>query len=291
MDWFNTDKVYDCVKVVGIDLMKKKIVDIFWNIIACGFPTNYDLEILRKLVMLNILIFISSSFLVILGTVAVIQNNILLFAVDFIVAFLLVVLLVWLRIRRDPVLPAHVATFGTGLFFLFLVANGGVNQTAFVWCYTFPLASIFLLGKSRGVAATIVLLVFIIGIFATGKQFPYFSEYSTDLIIRFIASYMVVFLFSFVMEKIRVVIQDQLIVANNKLRESLEEVKLLSGLLPICSSCKKIRDDSGYWNQLETYIHDHSDVEFSHSICPDCAKKLYPEFYKEKVANGDSHSR
>ncbi len=69
------------------------------------------------------------------------------------------------------------------------------------------------------------------------------------------------------------------------LQEALDRVNLLSGMLPICASCKKIRDDKGYWNQIETYIRDHSEVEFSHGICPDCAKKLYPEFYDkvEKV--------
>jgi hypothetical protein len=49
----------------------------------------------------------------------------------------------------------------------------------------------------------------------------------------------------------------------------------LSGLIPICASCKKIRDDKGYWNQLETFIQQHSKAEFSHGICPDCMKKLY----------------
>lgn len=61
-----------------------------------------------------------------------------------------------------------------------------------------------------------------------------------------------------------------------KLQETLEEVKTLSGLLPICASCKKIRDDKGYWNQIELYIREHSEAEFTHSICPECAKKLYP---------------
>jgi len=50
------------------------------------------------------------------------------------------------------------------------------------------------------------------------------------------------------------------------------------GLLPICASCKRVRDDKGYWNQLEAYVRDHSEAEFSHGICPDCAEKLYPEF-------------
>ena len=59
---------------------------------------------------------------------------------------------------------------------------------------------------------------------------------------------------------------------------SQEDVKILSGLLPICASCKKIRDDEGPWNQVEEYIHEHSEAQFSHGICPDCRKKLYPEF-------------
>jgi len=64
-----------------------------------------------------------------------------------------------------------------------------------------------------------------------------------------------------------------------ELKEALAKVKALSGLLPICASCKKIRDDKGYWTQVEVYIRDHSEADFSHSICPDCAAKLYPDFY------------
>ncbi len=63
-----------------------------------------------------------------------------------------------------------------------------------------------------------------------------------------------------------------------KLQHALTEVKQLSGFLPICSSCKKIRDDEGYWNQIEAYIREHSEIEFSHSLCPECARKLYPEW-------------
>ena len=75
-----------------------------------------------------------------------------------------------------------------------------------------------------------------------------------------------------------------LIENNRKLEDALSQVKLLSGFLPICSSCKRIRDDKGYWNQIESYIRDHSEAEFSHGICPECAKKLYPEInlYKRK---------
>ncbi len=63
----------------------------------------------------------------------------------------------------------------------------------------------------------------------------------------------------------------------DKLESALAKVKRLSGLLPICSICKKIRDDSGYWNQLEEFIENHSEAEFSHSICQECAKNNYPD--------------
>jgi PAS domain S-box-containing protein len=63
-----------------------------------------------------------------------------------------------------------------------------------------------------------------------------------------------------------------------ELQQALAEVKRLSGFLPICSSCKKIRDDKGYWNEIERYISEHSETIFSHSICPDCIRKLYPKY-------------
>jgi PAS domain S-box-containing protein len=65
-----------------------------------------------------------------------------------------------------------------------------------------------------------------------------------------------------------------------ELQDALDNVKTLRGLIPICASCKKIRDDNGYWNQIEAYLSKHSLAEFSHGICPQCAKKIYPQFYK-----------
>jgi hypothetical protein len=62
-----------------------------------------------------------------------------------------------------------------------------------------------------------------------------------------------------------------------ELQEALAKVKTLSGFIPICASCKKIRDDKGYWNQIEAYLSAHSEMEFSHSLCPECARKLFPE--------------
>ena len=63
---------------------------------------------------------------------------------------------------------------------------------------------------------------------------------------------------------------------NQELQRALNEVKELRGILPICASCKKVRDDSGYWQQVESYVSNHSRLRFSHGFCPECASKLYP---------------
>ena len=77
-------------------------------------------------------------------------------------------------------------------------------------------------------------------------------------------------------------LEDRVRERTRDLQSALDQIKELRGILPICSSCKKIRDDQGYWNQLESFISDHSNAEFSHGICPDCAVKLYPEYVNKK---------
>lgn len=61
-----------------------------------------------------------------------------------------------------------------------------------------------------------------------------------------------------------------------------KEIEILRGLLPICANCKDIRDDKGYWHRIESYINEHTEATFTHSICPKCAQKLYPELFKDK---------
>jgi len=69
--------------------------------------------------------------------------------------------------------------------------------------------------------------------------------------------------------------------SNEELQKALRDVKVLRGLIPICASCKKIRNDGGFWQQLEEYIGEHSEAEFSHGICQPCVKKLYPGVYQD----------
>lgn len=82
-------------------------------------------------------------------------------------------------------------------------------------------------------------------------------------------------------EQIGLAVKNSLI--HSKLKEALEEIKVLRGMLPICSHCKKIRDDQGYWHEVERYLHKHAKTDFTHSLCPHCATTLYPEHFKHPV--------
>jgi hypothetical protein len=72
--------------------------------------------------------------------------------------------------------------------------------------------------------------------------------------------------------------KEELAAEAEELRKALAEVRTLRGLLPICSHCKRVRDDRGYWRQLESYLREHSHVDFTHGVCPECLKRYYPEY-------------
>jgi hypothetical protein len=69
-----------------------------------------------------------------------------------------------------------------------------------------------------------------------------------------------------------------------QLQDAVAKVKTLTGLLPICSACKKVRDDDGYWHQVESYLMSHSQLSFTHGVCPECAHRLYPEIFLPKTS-------
>ena len=89
--------------------------------------------------------------------------------------------------------------------------------------------------------------------------------------------------FAAVLSRLRAVFdREKLLTAS--LQQTLDEIRELKGLLPICASCKSIRNDDGYWETIEQYVRAHSKADFSHGICPECFQKLYPEIHARKVA-------
>lgn len=169
----------------------------------------------------------------------------------------------------------------SGLLFYEFYSGGG-NGSALLWFFIFPPAIVFLLGFREGlcwIAGQITAL----GTLFFGKiGYPY----NIDLGIRFIAVYIVLSALSASLEYFRHRYLQQLIEEKKILQQVLDEIRMLKGMVPICSSCKKIRDDKGFWTQIESFMKAHGDVEFSHGICPDCAGKLFPSVNKSRGKEG-----
>lgn len=200
-----------------------------------------------------------------------------------------------------------------GLFtvlLLLLIHLGGSDGSMILWMFTYPLISFFLFGTREGLLWSAGMIFMVLLLFWFPPPWLDIYDYSTGFKIRFINSYFIVsgiaYWFEFLrnryhhqseqkterLEKEQQLLKQQILERKKaeaekeqlikQLRESLEEIKTLSGLLPICASCHKIRDDKGYWNQLEKYISFHTEVKFSHGFCPDCAARLRAELQQKK---------
>jgi len=240
--------------------MTGKIKQRFWNIASSGLPVDHDLEALRKIFLLNLIIIFGCIFLLLLGIIAFIQRDNLLGVVDLLILSFLISLFFYLRVSKNHRLASVIGTIVTGVLYSFLIAYGGINNTAYVWAFTYPLISLFLLGIRLGSFFSLLLFGIAGAVFAFGTKFTFFSSYSIDLIVRFIPAYVTIHLFALVMEKTREMVQTRLKTSNIKLEQSVEglektnkekqslihelqdtmnEVKNLQGILPICASCKK----------------------------------------------------
>ena len=170
--------------------------------------------------------------------------------------------------------------------FLFNVAIGAGEGTAIFWLYLFPLVYLYYLGKKEGIYA--IILFFLCLSILLLNQFPIVTyAYNTGTSLRYLASFVLVSLIAYAFEASREKYGSLLLDSHHQLAEekqhleqALKELKRLSGLLPICANCKKIRNDKGYWQQVEIYIREHSEAVFSHGICPYCAEKLKKAFKK-----------
>ena len=169
------------------------------------------------------------------------------------------------------------------LCFLPSVAIGAGEGTVLYWALTVPLMFFFFFGKREGLFWAVgfyLALCFMI------LLSPFFGwhEYDGVTVSRFFMILFVVTAFGFGFESSRHSFAEKLDEKNRMLMQeklrlelAMKQIKTLSGLIPICSNCKKVRNDDGFWQQVEEYVRDHTDADFSHGICPDCAKKLYPD--------------
>jgi hypothetical protein len=149
-----------------------------WDIFSCGLPVDYDLEALRRLFLLNLIILVGGFFLALLGTIAFIQRDYILGAVDFSLILFLIWLFFFLRNTRRHIFVGIFGTIVTGIFYFFLIAYGGIDNTAYVWAFTYPLVSLFLLGAKLGSLMSLLLLLMASSVFILGgKVFFCFLHY------------------------------------------------------------------------------------------------------------------
>lgn len=205
----------------------------------------------------------------------------------------------WHLLRRgNESLVFNLGTICYGLFLLGLSYHGGNEGSMLVWNYTFPMIAVLLNGNRRG-GLYCLLHVLLLVILFRSPQLPGIHSYGGDLELRFLFSLGAIMVMTILFEHLRLRVEQELDEQHRllseevqlrrqteaqkeqlitELRAALDEVKTLSGFLPLCAHCHKIRDDQGYWNRLEAYLAQHADLRFSHGLCPDCAERTMKEF-------------
>jgi hypothetical protein len=131
-----------------------------------------------------------------------------------------------------------------------------------------------------------MLLIVILLLFFS-PAFVHQVVYSVDFKLFFFTSFLVVTMYSYLMEQLRHQYLGQFAQRIDGLQEVYNSIRTLKGMVPVCSNCKSVRNDDGYWTELEQYLVDHTDLMLSHSICASCIKKEMPEIYEEMVKAGE----
>ena len=227
----------------------------------------------RKRTFLAFCIVISSPVLFLFSLEDLLRGRILEGLVVMLVVAVFCTVLFSLKRARNMI---GIYRFSGALVFLMLCYEliiGAGGGYAFLWFYFFPLAAFYLVGKKEGIIWVVGPLLISGGLFASSFHY----EYRFAASLRFLITYAIVSILSFGLEYSRNWYYRELQQEKKMLEEALDEVKTLQSLLPICSICKSIRDDKGYWKQIESYMYEHVGTQFSHSVCPTCMQEYYPE--------------
>ena len=233
--------------------------------------------------MIGLLTSFGIPVIVVFGVVDYLEGDRIEFLVDVtLVAILVAGLIGIFKYNKDR--PAYFVGLNMlALAVLYNVAIGAGKESALYWVFILPSLLFFFQGRRDGlISVGFVLLLLSPFLFLPGLVHSH--DYGMKTGLRFFPSLVFVAVIGYGLESSRYRFShmlrrehEDLLGEKANLEKALKQIKTLRGLLPMCASCKKIRDDSGYWKQIESYLHEHSDAKFSHGICPDCAKDLYPD--------------
>ena len=234
--------------------------------------------------------------IVVFGVVDFLEGDTLeLFADVALLGILLAGLIAIFKFDKDR--PAYLIALNLlALAVLYNVGIGAGEETALYWVFVLPLLLFFFQGRRDGlISVGLVLLLLSLLLFQPGLVGAY--DYGTPTGLRFFFSFLFVAIIAYGLESSRDRFSHmlrrehaELLEEKVRLEQALKQIKTLQGLLPICANCKKVRDDRGYWKQIESYVHEHSGATFSHGICPDCAKALYPQIKIYEESSPDASS-
>jgi hypothetical protein len=208
------------------------------------------------------------------GIAHLLQDDFLKSWAELSVAIFLIVTVLILRRSQNGRYAYRIGVASISVLLLYNITLDSYQGGDILWFYIYPFFVFFLFGVFEGFVWVLFMMIpaFLIILFPeTINSFAFHPEFRLRLII----SLTMVSFTGWLLESLRhnffIQIQNQ----KRELEAALENIKTLQGMLPICSKCKKVRDDQGYWKQIETYVCDHSEAEFSHSLCPHCCDDLY----------------
>lgn len=281
--------------------MLKRIVDIFSAFIENAPIHEREKNRLRQF---SVFVFIAVPTMIVFGVVNGVQGRLLLCGVIFVSGVGLVS--GWYLLGKakngTPIYNLNMACYCALLLLVFIA--GGESGSMVVWGYTLPLIAFFLFGKREGIFWSALVLAGFMFVYINPFGWSNVYQYHVEFMLRYVTVYIIVSVLAYWFEYLRqhywaglesknseLREKHKLLIAQvadrikaekenekliRELQEALESVEQLKGFLPICASCRKIRDDQGYWNQIDTYLRTHSELKFSHSLCPECTRKLYP---------------
>ncbi len=178
----------------------------------------------------------------------------------------------WFRGQKSVVAVARLLLVSAILVFLREVVRGGGEGFALLWAFLFPVFIFFVFGMIEGRRWVMLLIAATAGAMAVSSW-----HYERALLMRFFVILALSGLLSYALEVARAHAARELGEEKAALTEALGQIRTLTGLLPICASCKKIRDDKGDWKPIESYITERTDALFTHGICPNCAQRFFPD--------------
>ena len=246
------------------------------NLLTAGMADDGDTEVVRKISLVNLMLFVGILALVPFGINVLFRGRVILGVVDLSIAFVEILAVFQLRRSRDHRLMSYLCIGLTAVLFMYLLLNGGIGGTGPLWTFAFPLFATYMLGVRWGSIVVGVFLLAVVVCFFPGSPIPH-ADYGASFLGRYLAAFLLVTTIALFAEFIRDRTQRHLEERNRQLQAANAEIETLTGFIPICGWCKKVRDDKGYWSQVESYVASHTGAKFTHGICPDCVDKVYPE--------------